>query len=174
MSLANHNSVSPTWVQPYFLPLCSQPLRQAVPQSCNTWVPLLSQHQQRMATRDSGGLSLMLPQVFSLSSKVYRTRPPRGSQMGCIKMDLVQPGMFSFLTSTLPSLSHWSITHQATQSTWTPTKSFTLVNHKPGDAVDMDAYHAELGGIYIILATTNELCKSFGMATSAMLIGCDC
>ena len=52
--------------------------------------------------------------------------------------------------------------------------SYTLVNCTPGCAEDVDAYRAELGGIYGILETANCLCLANQVFHGAMTIACDC
>jgi hypothetical protein len=53
-------------------------------------------------------------------------------------------------------------------------EAFTLVNQTPGDPLDLDAYRAELGGIFGILHITRKLCDSFALTHGCITIGCDC
>jgi hypothetical protein len=53
-------------------------------------------------------------------------------------------------------------------------EAFILTNQTPGAPEDIDAYRAELGGIYGIIRTTLDLCESFKITTGAVTVGCDC
>ena len=55
-----------------------------------------------------------------------------------------------------------------------PTASYTLVNCTPGCHDDIDAYRAELGGIFGILHTVHALCQSNSVLTGSVTIACDC
>jgi hypothetical protein len=52
--------------------------------------------------------------------------------------------------------------------------SFIMVNQTPGDPRDMDAYRAELGGIFGIIDLANHLCNSFAITSGHITVGCDC
>ena len=52
--------------------------------------------------------------------------------------------------------------------------SFIMVNQTPGDPMDMDAYRAELGGIFGIIDLANHLCTSFSLTSGHITVGCDC
>lgn len=54
------------------------------------------------------------------------------------------------------------------------TETFTLVNHTPGSPQDMDAYRAELGGIYGIIRTVQDLCQAADVHQGSVTIACDC
>jgi exonuclease III len=51
---------------------------------------------------------------------------------------------------------------------------FTCVNCTPGLPVDLDAYRAELGGIYGSIATVNMLASAFHVQNGGITLGCDC
>ena len=51
---------------------------------------------------------------------------------------------------------------------------FTCVNCTPGLPTDMDAYRAELGGIYGSIATINMLATAFNIQDGSIILGCDC
>ncbi len=52
--------------------------------------------------------------------------------------------------------------------------AYRLVNCTPGQSEDIDAYRSELGGIYGIINTINELCTSNQITQGSVTIACDC
>ena len=69
-----------------------------------------------------------------------------------------------FGTSAFVLLSHLLDTDDA----------FTSVNSTPGTPPEIDAYRAELGGIYGCIATANLLADSFDIQRGGLTLGCDC
>jgi hypothetical protein len=54
------------------------------------------------------------------------------------------------------------------------TDGITLVNQTPGRDNEMDAYRAEVCGIYGCLAFTNELLQHHRISTGSITMACDC
>jgi len=51
---------------------------------------------------------------------------------------------------------------------------FTSVNHTPGFPSDLNAYRAELGGLYGSIATGNLLAASYHLPSGSITLDCDC
>ena len=56
----------------------------------------------------------------------------------------------------------------------TDDNAFVMVNLTPGAPIDMDAYRAELGGIFGIIDLANQLCQEHQIISGTITIGCDC
>ena len=54
------------------------------------------------------------------------------------------------------------------------THAYVMVNQTPGAPQDMDAYRAELGGIFGIIDLANQLCQEHHILSGAITVGCDC
>jgi exonuclease III len=52
--------------------------------------------------------------------------------------------------------------------------SYIMVNQTPGYSEDMDAYRAELGGIFGIIDLANQLCTEYSLTAGSITVGCDC
>ena len=53
-------------------------------------------------------------------------------------------------------------------------QAYVMVNQTPGAPQDMDAYRAELGGIFGIVDLANQLCQENLITTGYITVGCDC
>jgi hypothetical protein len=67
-----------------------------------------------------------------------------------------------------------AFTLQPDLDTGSDTHAYVMVNQTPGAPQDMDAYRAELGGIFGIIDLANQLCKENQILSGAITVGCDC